>query len=235
MPPRFSLDNIVGTIPAAAAPLKVTLPGGAVISSMSQKTGPNMMDQVRSLLSMAAPAMAPLTPIFDIIGALIAIKDFALSVPKVVTNPGAVLKAGKKVVEKVSKLLALIPQASVPLMVRDLVDTIISLLEALSTELNAVVAQQARIEAARAAVASAPAMAAVLAAAEAQQAVEQANLMASLGNLAPIIELVNAFMELIGLPGIPLGSSGGQGLEEIASTLSELTRTLKQVRGTIPL
>lgn len=193
----------------AAQPLRLALPGGMAVAGVPLSVGADGLTQALSLVAAAGPAMAPLAPIFTLIDAVLAVKDFAQAVPELITNPGALIEAIVGLVRKIGKLASLIPQLSVPLMIRDVVDALIALLGGLGVQLQSIAAQEARIAAAVAAASALPqpargALEVITGRASQSVGVQRADLATALLGAAPLIGIVNTLVSLIGLPGLNL-------------------------------
>lgn len=215
----------------------VRLPGGATLQPMISVPFPTNLQIVKNLLSQASSALAPLLPVFNIIDAIIAIKDFASSVPELIVNPPAVVEAITNLVEKVAALASLIPQLSVPLLIVDLVGVVILALQGLVTELQAIVEQLERIEAARQ-IAQDEGNVALLEmtiCADDLLASVQENLSNSLGPLNSLFSVINIFLELIGQDPIPTLDDLPDDPNEAIDTLNALVETLTIIRQAIPI
>lgn len=233
---KVSPAGLVGTVPAAAPPIKVNLPGGVSVSSMPQNVGADAMDQVRSLLAMAAPAMAPLSPAFNIIGVVMALKDFAKAVPGVLTAPQKVVEALEELLKRIDGVATMVPPLSVPIMVKDVVDSILAMLEALAAELHVLADEEERIAEAQEAAVNFPGLNAVIALVQQQQATQQNNLAASLGAIAPLVELINTMTDLAGLGAlVPIGLQPGQSIQQMSDGVNAVSKTLREFRSKIPL
>lgn len=230
-----TVQDVVPALPDAGSALQITLPGGLVVEGVSQQMGADAMTNVRALIGAANTALAPLGPIFTIIDVLIAVKEFASSVPDVVLNPGSVVEKVTNLIAKASKLLGLVPQLSVPIMILNTVDAIIALVNGLADEMDAIAEQAERIEEARALQTEAPCLEVVLDDADAQMAQHQANVAASLESVEPLIQIINTFADIVGLPKIELevDTSGSPG--DAAQALRDAADLLTTFRGTIPV
>lgn len=219
--------------------LCVTFPGGArVCAQYPTAGGPTPLQLSKQLMAQCSAVLAPLTPIFDIIGALLAIKDFASAVPELITNPGAVVEAVANLIEKVAKLAALIPQLSVPLMILGLIDLIIAYLDGVSEVLSGLAEQEERI-AESLAIAEEQALdelADAVACANEQVAAQMANLQAGAGPVDELIEVINVFVSLVpGLPEIPSIGSLPDDVGEAAEAIEDLVAVLQAARDAIPI
>jgi hypothetical protein len=185
----------------AVAP-SITLPGGAQLVAMAGLDTGDLSAIVRGVLSMVNTALVPLTPIFNIIDTVIAIKDCIMAVPSVPINPQALVDAIEKLVESIAKLASIIPQVSVPLMVRDIINVIILALTALKTELSTLIVQSLRIDGStqKAALPGNEALAAVLDCARAAQEATMENLGKSMEPLNRMINLINALLDIAQVP-----------------------------------
>ena len=241
MPIIVEVPIIPATVPGAPA-LSVTLPGGLVVGGVTDRIGADALSQARALIAAANAALAPLGPVFAIIDAILAIKHFADAVPGVVLSPADVVDALVDVARKASRLLSLVPQLSVPLMLLGIVDVVIAVLEALAAELLNIAAQEARIESSRALAATFPVAAAVEAlvavadAASDQVDVQRADVASALAHIEPMVEIINTFSGIVGLPQIELSvdaTSGGT--TEAAESMLAAAETLRTLRSTIPV
>jgi hypothetical protein len=70
-------------IPRLPAPRQIVFPGGAALSQVLAAGSeiPGGLDAATNLLAQASPAMAPLMPIFNIIGAVLALVECVQAVP----------------------------------------------------------------------------------------------------------------------------------------------------------
>jgi hypothetical protein len=239
--PLPDLCQITAEITPGPSGLCVTLPGGNVICAQlpSTMSPPSGLQLSRQLIAQVNAALAPLAPVFSIIEVLLALKKFADAVPDSLgppPDPTVLVEAIEELTSKVDKILALVPQLSVPLMVVGIIDAIIQALDGLVSELEALQEQLARIEEARLVVAEVPALQCVIDAGELNVATQFSVLEEALGALSPFIELVNAFLDLIGLPPLPLpGAMDPDDLAASIQVLRDLVTTLQTIRGSIPV
>ncbi len=112
-------------IPAAPHPLSMTLPGGVTM-------------QQQDLLKVIQPALTPLMPLFNILDALIAVFNTVKAIPESLGPPPDPTKLVSAIVEmtkKVSKLLRLVPQLSLPYTIIGVVDLVLDTLSKLRDQL----------------------------------------------------------------------------------------------------
>ena len=232
-------------LPELPDPMQITLPGGATISQVisAVKSAPNAVDMGLNLMQQAGPALAPLMPIFDIIEAMQAMSACTQAIPDALGPPPDPTKLAKCVpdmAKKVAKLLKLIPQLSVPLMVKDIIDVLISTLVAVRSQLLALQAQVKSVTRAvkRAAELNDSNLSAIAACAQSNVEQQASNIGASIAVMAPMIGVVNDLLKKIGAPQIPLSKVtdlSGQSLDTIITPLDVLVTTLKTVRQAVPV
>ena len=105
-------------LPAAPDPLTMTLPGGVTMHQ-------------QDLLKVIQPALTPLMPVFNILDAVIAVFNTVKAIPESLGPPPDPTKLVSAVVEmtkKVSKLLRLVPQLSLPYTIIGVIDVILDAL-----------------------------------------------------------------------------------------------------------
>ena len=112
-------------IPEIPDPFQLTLPGGVTIEHI------NLMEIIQ-------PALTPLVPLFDIIDTIVAVFNCVKAIPDSLgppPDPTALAACLPDLAEKVSKLLKLIPQLSLPLLIVRLIDLVIDTLRQARSEL----------------------------------------------------------------------------------------------------
>jgi len=215
-------------IPAAPEPLSMTLPGGVTM-------------QQQDLLKVIQPALTPLMPVFNILDAVIAVFNTVKAIPESLgppPDPTKLVKAIAEMTKKVSKLLRLVPQLSLPYTILGVVDLVLDTLSTLRNQLVFLQRQSSQVEAMtkRAAELNDAGLAAIAACARANLEQEAANLGKGLGALGTLMGILNIFMGMVGGPTAPdLTSMSGKPLDEMVKPLDELVKTLQQIRSAIPL
>lgn len=215
--------------------LKVTLPGPVEIS-LPTFTAPNAQDYVTKLMGQANAALAPLVPIFRIVDIALALKAFASAVPGVVTNPGKVISALKDLLAKIGGLAAILPQISVPIMLRSLLDLLIAYVAAIRAQVVALIQVKANIAAAQAR-AEAVGSASLLITIGCAQASLDAQMVAINSGGEPLNRLVgviNLLGGLVGLPAIPTFDSLGTDPDAALAPVDALSKALSDLRAAIP-
>ncbi len=186
----------------------VELPGGARYCASADVEFGDAAAMFRGLLGELNAAMTPLQPLFNIIDAIKKILDCMNAVKDAVTqlNPEPIINCLPNLAQAVDKLLKLLPQYSVPLMIRSALDAIILGLGGLKAEISALILSAARVLAAelRGAELANPDLVLAADCARAEFDIEFANYNASIAPLSRLIGLMNVFLELAGLPCIKI-------------------------------
>ena len=215
-------------IPTLPDPMRLTLPGGPSIEHID-------------LLQVVQPALTPLMPIFNIIDAVVAAFECIKAIPQTIgppPDPTALATAIPELAQKVSRLLGLVPQLSLPLTIVGLIDLLIDTLGKTRDQLEHL---QKHLESVSAASARAvelddPGLLDIALCAEANVAQEAANIGKALGSLGQLIALMNIFVGMVGGPEIPdLSDLSGKPIDEALAPLDALVTTLEQARAAVPI
>jgi hypothetical protein len=122
----------------AAGCVSLRLPFGIQVSGASSATPGLTFDPMRALLVNLNGVLAPFMPIFKIVGFAKDVTDAIKAIPDCITNlnPSPLVQKLVKVAADVEELLEVLPQASVPVMLRDLVGLLIVYLEGVRSQLQ---------------------------------------------------------------------------------------------------
>ena len=214
-------------IPTLPDPMRLTLPGGPSIEHIN-------------LLQVVQPALTPLMPIFNIIDAVVAAFECIKAIPQTIgppPDPTALATAIPELAQKVSRLLGLVPQLSLPLTIVGLIDLLVDTLGKTRDQLEHL---QKHLESVSAASARAvelddPGLLDIALCAEANVAREAANIGKALGSIGQLIALMNVFLGMVGGPEIPdLSDLSGKPIDEALAPLDALVTTLEQARAAVP-
>lgn len=215
-------------LPPVREPFVLSLPGGVELRDLD----PSRVVQ---------PALTPLAPLFNVLEAVLAIFECVQAVPDSFgppPDPSALISAIADAVRKISRLVGLVPQLSLPRTILGLIDILLGLLEDAVGVLRQLVDRLATIARAeeRARELGDENLARILGIARANVATEAAQVGARLGAAGGIFGLLGIFMQLIGGPEIPnLERPPLDDLEAFVSVLEGLVRTLRTARSAIPL
>jgi hypothetical protein len=218
----------------------IVLPGGVTLSAPSPSaTIPGPDEMTNALLASANAALAPLAPIFDMLDVLVALVNCVKAVEQCLgppPDPSKLVQCFPKLEQALAKLLQIVPQLTVPVMIGGLLDVIVANLSGLRNQLIAVISKQL-------AIAGAQTRAKQLGSAALQTAVDCAtqDLAAAMLNLnqnsAPLgrlINTLNAFLDLVGLPEIPAIGTLGSDAQAALAPLDDVIQTLTVIRKTFP-
>ena len=232
-------------LPSLPDPMAVTLPGGITVGQVisAVKSAPNGVDMGINIMQQVQPALAPLGPIFEIVDAVVAVVAVVQKIPDVVgppPDPTAIAQLLPELSKKVEKLMALMPQVSVPLMVLEILDVLIQTLSALRSQLLSLQAQMGSVTraVARAAELGDKNLSAIAACAQGNIEQQARNMGQSLASLGRLVGLMNLFLGMIGGPEVPLDgltAISGKSLGHAIEPLDAFIQTLKQVRKAVPV
>jgi hypothetical protein len=235
-----SLSGLNIPMPTGPGQLSITFPGGATLSATEGfDTGdPNTI--VRSLMAQVGSALMPLQPFFMTLDVIIKILDTFNSIPKSITtlNPQPLIQAIVELTEAVAKLLGLIPQLSVPIMIKGILEAIITQMMGIRAEMQAQIEHATKLaEAEQAASQLGNAeLQAVIQNARDNMAAQMQNFNASMGPMQVLVTLMNLLNKLAGLPEIgAMGSLGDSVGQEVLDAIDTIVDAMTQALQAIPV
>ena len=216
------------TIEPLPDPFQLTLPGGVTLERI------NLMEIVQ-------PALTPLMPVFNIVDAVVAVYNCVKAIPDALgppPDPTVLAACLPELNEKVTKLLRLIPQLSLPLLIVQLIDLVIDTLRQARDQFLHLQQQMVQITGVirRATNLQDAGLMAISQCAQGNVAQEAANVGKSLAAIGKLIGIINLFMGMVGGPTVPeLTSLSGQPLAEIIAPLDSIVHVLQTVRQAVPV
>lgn len=229
-------------IEAVAAPgeLCITFPGGGQLCAHLGFDSGDLTGITQSLIADLNAALMPLVPIFNVMDVVKLIFDAIKAVPGMIgppPQPQKLLQLIPQIQKVVDKLLALFPPMSVPVLIKSILNVIITALLGLRNDIVAMISAQQRCIAAATKAAQLGNITFSAAADCAQQNLNvlMQNKNASLGPLNRLIGLVNFFMDLIGLGCIPLVPGFDSLTNAALAPLDALIKVLEAIRDAINL
>ena len=147
--PLPNLEDICVELVVTPRSLSVTFPGGAALDAQLPDIGiSDPMQLATQLMAQANAALAPLSPVFNIIDTALALHQAVKAIPDAISSldPGKISDALPDLTRKAGKLAALVPQLSVPLMIVGLIDVLLTFLGGLAGQLRAIIDHQMRIQ-----------------------------------------------------------------------------------------
>ena len=233
-------DVICNPSPLLAGLDDICFPGGACLSHMltSIQSIPSPTEIPLQFMAQMGPATAFLQPFMNVLDTVIAIYkcidgivDFSTSL-----NPSELLNCVPNLVEKINKMVTMIPQLSVPRMVISIVNALISLLSGLASDLEYLADRSDALvrEIDRAADLNDAAKAGYLVCAQDTMNESLSATSMAMKAVGRIILLVNIFMGMFGGPEIPcfgeiLDGATGDALRPIIVVLNALVDLLQQL------
>lgn len=190
------------------------------------------------LLKSIQPAISPLVPIFNLVEALVAVKacvEAATEMP----DPTALLECIPGLTEAIQKLLGLLPQASVPKMVLDLIDCVTAELQRLRAFVLGLLSELDRIATVieKAAELEDPNLNGFAICASERLAAQLDDKLKALIVLGRLLGAMRGLLELIGVDPelVPdFSDISGAALEEIQEPLDSAIEALQTLRDLIP-
>jgi len=215
-------------IPEIPDPFAITLPGGVTMQKI------NLMQAIQ-------PALTPLMPLFDIIDTVVAVFNCIKAIPDSLgppPDPTALAACIPELAEKVSKLLRLIPQLSLPYTIIGIIDLVIDTLRQARSQLVNLQQQMQQILGAidRATELEDAGLMAITSCAQANVAQEAANVGKALASLGKLIGILNIFLGLVGAPEVPdLSNLAGRPLDDVLAPIDASIKVLENVRSAVPV
>ena len=226
-------------IPAPSSPLTIRLPGPIEIAGAPLSSLPSQSEVARALFGQVGAALGPFAAVFKLIEAAQAILAVAEAVPKALIGfppePGKILEELPRLRQAVGDLVSLLPQAALPLMLKDTVAALNAYIAGVIEELDALAETQARADAATATAAALDPV--VYASAIASLTATAACLSEQIGKRIVGIEaastpvnstigILNSLLAAINLPQIPTVSNLGTDIDGARTTLQTLSDAL---------
>ncbi len=237
--PLPDIEEICVELTVTPQELSLTFPGGAALAAQLPDIGiADPMQLSKQLMAQANAALAPLVPVFNLVDVALALFNAVKAIPDAITSldPREITEALPELTRKAGKLLAIVPQLSVPLMIVGLIDMLLAFLSGLAGQLRAIIDQQIRIQRAENR-ATELGNAQLQAVADCSKGHVDAQLLSLAESVAPVnrlIALINVFTQLAGLGPLPdlskLGTDAAAALRELADTV----RALQEIRAAIP-
>ncbi len=192
-------------------------------------------------MQMIQPALTPLVPLFNIVDAIVAILNCVQAIPACLgppPDPSAIAACLPDLKKAVEKLLKMLPQLSVPIMVKRLIELLIKTLVEVRSKILHLQQQMVQILGAidRAKNLKDAGLMAIAQCAQANVAQELANVGKSLASLGKLMGLINLFMGMIGGPKVPdFASLAGRPLDQILPPLDALISELRTIENAVPV
>jgi hypothetical protein len=216
------------SIPPFEDPFEITLPGNVTMEAIN-------------LMEILQPALTPLVPLFNVVDTIVAMFNCIKAIPDTLgppPDPTIIATCLPALSEHIAKLLQLLPQLSVPHMMKRIATLAISVLRVTRSHLLHLQQQMVEILGAidRATQLEDAGLMAVIQCAQANVAQEAANVGKSLASLGRLLGLFNLFSGMVGGPQAPdLSNLVGRPLDEAIPPLNDLIAALELARDAIPV
>lgn len=221
----------------------VTFPGGATICAQMGLEIGDLGEITSSMLAQLNTALAPLVPFLNVIDVIKAIVDCIQAIPDCLSppSPTPLLNCIPNLIEKLNKILELVPPFPIFKLVKGILNVIILGLTGLRARLVAIMRQIERILAAglKAQAVGNLALQVVVDCANGNMDAKLENLNAQFEPLNRLLGLVNLLLELIGVDCIPalegLAELGEEALAPLDATIELLQGIYAAIPGPIQL
>lgn len=245
MPPTYTVQPPT-TIPAPTCARVTQVPGGFCVTfpgggTLCVQTGMRTGDLVamtEAMFAMLNTALMPLVPLFNILDVLVAIFNCIQAVPKVVADPLALVDCLKQLAQAIAKILAMLPELSIPRLIKGILLVIGLMLTGFAMELQALAAQEARIAAAATAAAQPGniALQAVVDCASGNIATKIQNLNAGMAPVNRFIGLINTLLLLVpGSPKVPTVGDLGSDAAGALAVVQQAGQIITEIANAIPI
>jgi len=241
----MSLPDCLGLPSAAELSLKIRFPGGVEIAALHSEVSKlqNSCSMSLNLLKAVQPIMVPLKPIFDIIDTLSAVLNCITAVPKAIIelDPSEITGCLEELGIRVGALLELLPSMSVPLMLLDIFDMLITFLSCLVAQMEDLVSQLEDVahRAARADIIGDGNLRELVRCKEDDVRSIQANADDALRALGTIFAMINTMLGLLGMEPMPdVNDLVPAGAVEPIETIGHIRtgiEKLQEIRAMIPI
>ncbi len=230
MPPFLTMNDIC-------------FPGGFCLSHVltSIQSVPSMSEVPLQFMSQLGPAMSFMAPVFNIIDAALAIFKCVEAIPKAIgtLNPGKIIECVPNLVEKINQLLNMIPQLSLPRLVKEIIRAMADLLRGLAYDLRYIQTRIINMAKAidRAADLNDVNLSDYIVCAQKNNDDALLTTAEALKGIGRIILLINIFIGLFGGPEIPCFGElldDAELLEPVIETLFALAELLDKIAASIP-
>jgi hypothetical protein len=241
----FPPEDLCFELPEIPSIDEVCLPGGVCLSYVWDGINkiPTASDISMDFFSQIGPAMAPLKPVFDILDTVMSIFNCVKAIPKSILtlNPQELIDCFPALAKAVDQILKLIPQLSLPKMIKALLHNIATLLRGIASDLKYIESQLQRIadNIDRAAQLGDHKMNGFLVCAQNDVNETALSTAEALKGIGTIILMVNIFMGLIGGQEVPcfgslISDNIGEGFDVMVDILTGLAEVLDAMADAIP-
>jgi hypothetical protein len=238
-------DDLCFELPEIPTIDDICFPGGFCLSYIWGAIDkiPHMSDISLDFFSQIGPALAPLKPLFDILDTVLAIFRCVKAIPKVITelDPTELLNCFPALAKLIDQLLKLIPQLSIPKMVKAIIKNLAKLLRAVASDLRYIQSQLQRIADMidRAANLNDVKLNGFLVCAQGTANDAAMSTAEALKGIGRIVLLVNILIGLFGGPEIPcfgslISDNIAEGFDVLVELLTALAEILDDIANSIP-
>lgn len=226
-------------LPTAPTDICIPMPGGAELCPTQGLQFGDPSEVLQGFFAQLSPALAPLTPFFLIIGLFKAVGDCVQAIPDTLgppPDPTALAQCIPALLEKLEGLLKLLPQYTIPLLVKRTLSTVVLILTSLKNELLNIIEEQEAIlvSATAAGLPGNELLQSIVDCATTNADTALANMQASMQPLGALLDLVNIFLGLIGQDPIGAAPDLSGGAAEALAPIDDFIQILQTIADAIP-
>lgn len=229
-------------VPLSLGPgeLCIQFPSGVKLCAQSGFDAGDANEITRSLMAQVNSALMPLAPFFTVLDFVKAVTDFVKGVPEAIAtlNPEPIVSPIVDIGKAAAKLLSMIPQLSVPILIKNILEVVVVQMIGLRGELAALISFQTRLLAAgtRAAELGNLELQAVVDCATGNLSAQLANHNAAMAPLNRLMGVINLLLGMAGLPEIELLPSLGEDVSsEVLDVIDGVVDVLEAVVASLPV
>jgi len=242
---NFPPIDLCFELPAVPTIEDICLPGGLCLSYVWDGINkiPHAADLPLDFFSQIGPALAPLKPLFDVLDTVMAVYRCVKGIPDAITSldPSELLNCLPALAKLIDALLKLVPQISIPKMLKQTIKQLARLLRGIASDFTYIQAQLQRIADMidRAAQLGDQRMNGFLVCAQHDMNTMVMSTAEALKGIGRIILLLNIFMGLIGAPEIPcfgslIENNLDLGFDALIDILTSVATILDEISAAIP-
>ena len=240
----FPPTDLCLTLPAIPTLDKICLPGGVCLDYVWDAIGkiPSAADISLDFFSQIGPAMTPLLPFFNILDVVVQLFNCLQAIPDAITklDPSELLQCIPALAELVDQLLKLIPQLSLPKMIKAALTNMALLMEGIAADVRYLESQLQRcadmID--RAAQLGDHVLNGFIVCAQADIRTTMSATAEALRGIGSIVLILNILLGLFGGPEIPcfgdlLNDNLDQGFDVLVDLLTGIAEVLRDIAAAI--
>lgn len=205
----------------------IRLPGGLSVGF----SGLSGVEAYHRAMDQVGAVTAPLKAVLDLLTFALGIKRVLEAAPAIPLDPAEFVSRLREITVNATRLLSLLPQLSVPVLVRDVCSVLVDLIQLIRDEIAAVQELAEKKAEVEAAVAIDPALASVVVMISEQEDTAKEGLAEMLEPLVLVAAIIDTFLELIGATPLGVSAEMVENLEDLDALLVGIQAALMDAAG----